>query len=55
MDEPRPPRTPYEPPSISRVRLVKTELAAVSCKTTTSMMGPTGSGCFKAMCLDMAS
>jgi hypothetical protein len=45
----------YEAPAIRRIRFVEGELAAKACKTATNKMGPTGSGCFNAMCLDMSS
>jgi hypothetical protein len=45
----------YEAPAIRRIRFVEGELAAKACKTNTDKMGPTGSGCYLAMCLDNAS
>jgi hypothetical protein len=45
----------YEAPAIRRIRFVEGELAAKACKTNTDKMGPTGSGCFLAMCSASAS
>jgi hypothetical protein len=54
MDAP-PPRQPYEPPDVARVKLAADELAVASCKTRTSITGPNPGGCFRSNCRNAGS
>jgi hypothetical protein len=46
-------KEPYEPPEIVKVKLVRDELAATHCKTSTSA-GPT-TGCLRGACRSIGS
>jgi hypothetical protein len=50
-----PERKPYQKPAIRRINIVPEEMAVAGCKTQTSKKGPTGNGCFNAMCKNVGS
>lgn len=55
MTRAAPSRKPYEKPMIRRINVVPEEMAVAGCKTQTAKKGPSGNGCFFAMCKNVGS